>query len=356
MRYVVIGLVAFVIAAIAFLLLWPVRIEAVAWEPGPNRGLTGVLASEETLKVTPLPVGTVGPEDVTLGPDGMLYTGLSDGRIVKLPANSGAGAMEEVVNTGGRPLGLQFDMGGNLIVADAFKGLISIAPDKSIRVLTDSVAGQKMIFVDDLDIAADGTIWFSDASRRFDYHDNILDFYEGQATGRLLSFNPATGETRVHIDNLAFANGVALGPDDAYVLINETMRYRTKRLWLKGAKAGQVDTFIEHLPAFVDNVSFDEGGIFWIAMVLPRSDDLDALAGQPLLRTMLVRIGDAFAMPLPSPEPVGWVIGVNEAGEIVHSLRTTSGSYATVTSANRFAGKLYLGSIAMTSIGIVDAP
>jgi sugar lactone lactonase YvrE len=356
MRYLLIGLVAIVVAIGAFLLLWPVRVAPVAWEPGPNRGLTGLLANQETLKVTPIDVKAVGPEDVTLGPDGMLYTGLLDGRIVKMPASPGAGAMEDVVNTGGRPLGLQFDASGNLIVADAFKGLISVAPDKSIRVLTDSVAGQKMIFVDDLDIAADGTIWFSDASRRFDLHDNVLDFYEGQTTGRLLSYNPSTGETRVHIDNLGFANGVALGPDDAYVLINETMRYRTKRLWLKGPKEGQVDTFIEHLPAFVDNVSYDDNGIFWIAMVLPRSDDLDSLAGQPLLRTMLIRVDEVFGMPLPTPEPVGWVIGVNEAGEVVHSLRTTSGSYATVTSVNRFGDKLYLGSIAMTSIGVVDAP
>jgi sugar lactone lactonase YvrE len=355
MRYIIYGLITLLLAAAAFLFFWPTRIDAVAWEPGPNRGRTGVLAAEETLKLTLLPVGVQGPEDVTLGPDGMLYTGLQDGTIVKLPSD-GSGAPGLFVNTGGRPLGLQFDAAGNLIVADAIKGLLSVSPDGSIRVLTDSVNDEKMIFVDDLDIAADGVIWFSDASRRYDIEHNVLDFYEGQATGRLLSFTPATGETRVHMDGLGFANGVALGPSDDYVLVNETMRYRTKRLWLKGSRAGQVDTFIEHLPAFVDNVSYDDNGVFWIAMVLPRSDDLDRLAGQPMLRTMLVRVTDAFGLDLPAPEPVGWVIGVNQAGEIVQSLRTTSGSYATVTSVNRFGDKLYLGSIAMTSIGKVEAP
>jgi sugar lactone lactonase YvrE len=297
----------------------------------------------------------VGPEDVALGPDGMLYTGLLDGRIVKLPQD-GSRAPVLVANTGGRPLGLQFDKEGNLIVADAFKGLLSIAPAGSVRVLTDKVGGQKMIFVDDLDIGEDGVIWFSDASQRFDLHDNILDFYEGQATGRLLSFNEATGETRVHIEGLGFANGVALGPNDDYVLVNETMRYRTKRLWLKGLKAGQVDTFIEHLPAFIDNLSYDDRGIFWIAMVLPRSADLDGLAGQPLIRAMLVRVSETFGLALPSPQPMGWVIGVNEAGEIVYSLRSTSGDYTTITSANHFGDKLYLGSLAMSAIGDVDAP
>ena len=43
---------------------------------------------------------------------------------------------------------------------------------------------------------------------------------------------------RVFADQLLFANGVAVGPDDAYVLVNETAAYRVMRYWLKGEKAG----------------------------------------------------------------------------------------------------------------------
>ena len=103
-----------------------------------------------------------------------------------------------------------------------FAVLLAVSAQGEIEVLTDSVDGEKMLFVDDLDIAADGTIWFSDASTRHGYAHSMYDFLEGRPTGRLLSYDPASGETRVRLDKLFFANGVALGPDDEYVLVNET--------------------------------------------------------------------------------------------------------------------------------------
>lgn len=130
-----------------------------------------------------------GPGDVTQGPDGMFYTGFQGGRIVKFDMQ---GNYQKFVNAGGRPLGMQFDSVGNLIVADAFIGLISISPAAEISVLTDAVNGKKMLFVDDLDIAEDGTIWFSDASQRFDQHNFIYDFLEARPTGRLSSYSPET--------------------------------------------------------------------------------------------------------------------------------------------------------------------
>ena len=68
--------------------------------------------------------------------DGRLYTGLQDGRVVRMLAD-GSG-VETFVQTGGRPLGMKFDAGGNLIVADAFRGLLSISPERKITVLADN--------------------------------------------------------------------------------------------------------------------------------------------------------------------------------------------------------------------------
>ena len=44
------------------------------------------------------------------------------------------------------------------------------------------------------------------------------------------------------LDRLMFANGVALGPGDEYVLVNETLAARITRYWVRGPKAGQSDT------------------------------------------------------------------------------------------------------------------
>ena len=182
-----------------YFLLWPVRIEPIAWTPSPNPGLTGPYAQNTPMAglSTLLANEGLGPEDVTRDANGLFYTGLQDGRILRFPPE---GISSELfVNTGGRPLGMQFDAQGNLIVADAFKGLLSIAPNGNITVLVDSINGQKMLFPDDLDIAADGTIWFTDASQRFDQHHWVNDFWEAQPTGRLLSYDPQTKQATVRL-------------------------------------------------------------------------------------------------------------------------------------------------------------
>ena len=71
---------------------------------------------------------------------------------------------------------MNFDARGNLIVADALKGLVSIDAGGAVKILTDSVDGERMIFVDDLAIARDGMIYFSDASTRHAYGSDCLKF------------------------------------------------------------------------------------------------------------------------------------------------------------------------------------
>ena len=63
---------------------------------------------------------------------------------------------------------------GSVIVADA-RGLLRLNPDGSIDVLANTFEGQPILFADDLDISADGVVWFSDASQRFGIHDFMLD-------------------------------------------------------------------------------------------------------------------------------------------------------------------------------------
>jgi sugar lactone lactonase YvrE len=339
----------------SYMLFWPVPIDPIAWTPSPNPGQAGGFAKNAGFRSPQKLIAEagLGPEDVTRGADGFFYTGLQDGRILRFRSENSA-QPEQFVNTGGRPLGMQFDAHGNLIVADAFKGLLSISPDRVITVLTDSVAGKRMLFPDDLDIAQDGVIWFTDASQRFDQHHWILDFWEGQPTGRLLSYDPKTKQTRVHLESLRFANGVALGPDDAFALVNETVAARILRVWLKGPKAGETEVFINGLPAYPDNLSYNGKGIFWVALPSPRVDLLEDIAGQPFLRKMLLRLPESLVSV--KPANVGWIIGVDANGVIQHNLRDSSGAYANITSVNQFDDHLLLGSIMMKSVGMLEAP
>jgi sugar lactone lactonase YvrE len=77
--------------------------------------------------------------------------------------------------------------------------------------------------------ASDGTIYFSDGSARFGFDRWVLDFMEASSTGRLLKHDPGTGKVSVVLDNLAFANGVALSRDETFIIVCESWRYVNKR-------------------------------------------------------------------------------------------------------------------------------
>ena len=131
-----------ILIVVLYLLLWPVRIAPVAWTPPGAPPLTGqyqqnsLLSSTERLSLgtgTPEPGSGFGPEDVALDADGRIYAGLDDGRVMRLQAD---GTKPDVFsNTHGRPLGLAFDPSGNLIIADAIKGLLSVARDGSFQLM-----------------------------------------------------------------------------------------------------------------------------------------------------------------------------------------------------------------------------
>jgi len=342
-------------ALLVYLLTWPVSIEPVAWTPPHNPGFTGAFASNEALaSAERLLEGVgIGPEDTALGPDGRIYTGLADGRIVHFdPADPSR--VDELTNTGGRPLGLAFDADGALIVADALRGLLSVDAAGTVTVLTDAVDGRRMLFVDDLDIAADGTIWFSDASTRFDVHGFREILLERASTGRLLTYDPASRRTRVRLDGLAFANGVALGPDERFVLVNESFAYRVTRLWLDGPRTGHSEAFIASLPGLPDNISFNGNDRFWLACFLPRTSDLDSFSDRPFLRKVLLRA--LHLLPEAQPAQHGLVFGLDLDGNVVSNLQAASGSFAMTTSANEIDGSLYVGSFNMPALARLRLP
>jgi sugar lactone lactonase YvrE len=223
-----------------------------------------------------------------------------------------------------------------------------------VTVLTDSVNGQPLKLVDDLDIASDGTIWFSNASQRFGHEDYLLDFWEGGATGQLLTYEPRSRTTRVRLAGLRFANGVALGPEDAFVLVNETMAARISRLWLTGPGAGKRDIFADGLPGHPDNLSFNGRDLFWVAFPSTRSPAFDRLAPRPWARKLLLRLPDSWVKVV--PPPVGWVAAFGIDGQARYSIRDDSGRYTDVTSVNERDDKLYLGSLKMSAIASLDAP
>src|SRR4030095_14583940 len=156
-----------IIVGLAYLLLAPVPITPAAWTPPSAPPLTGQYA--QNTRLSPIQKLSLGdghkPEDVALDTEGKIYAGFEDGRIMVLQPD---GTQPRVfANTGGRPLGLVFDRAGNLIVADAIKGWWSVNKSGEVKVLAVEAEGVKFGCLNDLDVGADGTIYFTEASNKF---------------------------------------------------------------------------------------------------------------------------------------------------------------------------------------------
>jgi len=72
--------------------------------------------------------------------------------------------------------------------------------------------------------ASDGSVYFSDASTKFENDKWVLDLLEAKPYGRLLKYDPITRKTTVLLDGLWFANGVALSAKEDFILICETWK------------------------------------------------------------------------------------------------------------------------------------
>lgn len=326
--------------ALAYLAMAPSAVDPVPWNPPPVPEMTGPLAPNAHLALAELIAqGHVdGPEDVETDAQGRLYAGTNAGTIVRIEH----GKVEVFATTGGRPLGLDFAPDGQLIVADAIKGLLSVSPDgQQIETLADAADGVHFGFTDDVAVARDGAIYFSDASDKFGFGDHTYDLLEGRPHGRLMHYDPASKTTKVLLADLYFANGVALASDESFVIVSETYRYRLTRYWLRGPKAGSTDVFAEGLPGFPDGVSQSGRGTFWVAIFTVRNAASDFLGPHPLLKRMVANL-PRFLWP--APDAYGLIVEIDEQGTILRSLHDATGAYVEqVTSVHERDGKLYLG-------------
>jgi len=343
------GVAVILVAALAYLLLAPVPINPGAWTPPVAPTLTGQYQQNTRLApVQRLPLGDGHkPEDVAVDADGKIYAGFEDGRIIVLQPD---GTQPRVfANTGGRPLGLVFDRADNLIVADAIKGLLSVNKSGAVKVLAVEADGVKFGCLNDLDVGADGTIYFTEASNKFPMSQFANDLLEHQPNGRLLALDPQSQKPRTLLRDIYFANGVAVSPDQSFVLVAETGKYRVRRVWLKEPKLGQDDIFIDNLPGFPDGISSNGRDRLWLALPTPRLPIVDRMLPHPFLRKIVARLPKFLQ---PAPQRYSFVLGLDQSGRVIENLQNGSADcYAEIANVLEHDGVLYFGSIGEDTIG-----
>lgn len=204
-------------------------------------------------------------------------------------------------------------------------------------------------------------------------------------SGRLFQYVRSTKQNKVLIDKLYFANGVALSPNEDFVVVSETAASQLRRYYLKGAKAGQSDIFIGKLPGASDNLSPDSEGL-WVPLVIAIDSENPGIwqsaANVPLIRKFIARILALTELPFKLIEnvypnfysrlivhtighfdsissttpPRATILRIDWNGKIVGSLHGFDKSVHGIAHVLEDNDYLYLGSFANKYLGRVKLP
>lgn len=328
---------------------WPVPIDPKSWEAPKAPELTGIyavntkLAEFEALDLD----GLSGPEAVTEDAAGNIYATTHEGWILRW--QKGSTKPERYINVSGRPLGIAFDAAQNLWVANAYEGLQRITPAGEITLELAETEGIAIGFADDLVVVPNGKVYLSDASTKFAAGDgagtlaaSLLDIMEHGDYGRIIEFDPATGESKVVMDGMTFANGVTAPANGEYILVAETGSYRIWKHWLQGPNVGKTIVLADNLPGFPDNIHLGLNGRYWLGFTTQRIPAMDRLSDKPFWRKVVQRMPEFLR---PNVEAPNHVIAINSDGEVLYSLQDPKGAYPATTGAWETEEYLYVSSL-----------
>lgn len=341
------------VAALLYLALWPVPIDPVAWQAPADRGLTDPYLPNRLLQAaTGTDLGPhEGPEDATLGPDNAVYATTLDGVILRISGES----VEEFARVGGRPLGIEADADGSLVVANAFIGLQRVAIDGTVTTLFGGK--NDPVFANNLAIAPNGVIYFTEASRKFGalafgdtMEATLYDVMEHGGHGRVIEYDPATGQSRTLLGGLAYANGIAISETGDFLLIVEMNEYRIIKYWLEGPNKGSTEVVIDNLPGFGDNLKTGLNGRFWLGFAAPRKAIVDRLADKPFLRKAVMRLPK---MLRPAAELSSHVIAFDSDGVVLMNMQDPEARYPTLTGVLETRDYLYLTTLYGSTLPVI---
>jgi sugar lactone lactonase YvrE len=219
------------------------------------------------------------------------------------------------------------------------------------------VAGEPILFANDLDISADGVVYVSDSS--FRYNTTTLgtesssyllpDAIDGRASGRLLSYDLNSRVGEVLLDGLYFPNGVALTADESALWVAESNRYRVFEYHLTDGTTSMV---LDDLPGTPDNIDRDPSGRMLVA-IYERSSALDNIVLPfDLARQILIRLPSDLFVNEQNPLGGGVLVAVDD-GTVEQFLTVLTPA---ATSVHPAGDRWYLGALLGQPIRWMEAP
>ena len=322
-------------------------IDPVRWTP------PGVdpLPDQPARSVTVVPLAGDGPEDVVVDADGRLWTGLVDGRIVRISPDGVDQAV--VADTGGRPLGLHVARDGRVLICDSHRGLLALNADtRELTSLVETVNGRALKFCSNVTETSDGTIYFTESTSAFHFEHFLGAILEARGRGSLFRL-AGDGTVTTLLDGLYFANGLTVTADGSALVFAETLARRLSKYWLTGPQAGSVTPLAVNLPGMPDNISTGSDGRIWTAMVTAANLKAEGLMSKaPWIRKLIWRLP---ARLQPKVEPEIWVVGFDaDSGDAVGGIRTTRPDFGAVTGVVESAGRVWMSTIEFPAVAYFE--
>jgi ribose transport system permease protein len=201
-------------------------------------------------------------------------------------------------------------------------GLFRISPagevtklsDETNRSLLSIVDDSRLRLADDLDIASDGKVYFSEATVRYEMYDWMVDALEGRGNGRIICYDPKTNSSRTMLPDLQLPNGICV------------------------------------------DINRASDGTYWCALCGMRAPVFDLALRMPDFRRRMVRkVGrDDWLYPNMN---TGCVIKFDADGNILDVLWDLGGeAHPMITSIREHKGWLYLGGIYNNRVGKYRIP
>jgi len=334
---------------LGYLFFWPIDMDPQARDMPraiERAQVNNVLSQANRIS---LPNGGHGPEDIAVIGD-TVYTTEAAGALYHLEGN----ALVKIDDLGGRPLGLHAGTDGkSIIIADSYRGIMRWGKQGGLSLIADEVNGEPIIYANQLDVASDGSIYFSNSSDRFDpskqggtLPTSVMTIWEQSETGYVARINP-DGTAQKLVEGFVYTNGLALSPQEDFLLIAETGQARTLKLWLSGARAGEMDVLIDNLPSYPDNLEAVGDGSYWVGFASPRSP-MEFLMPYPFIRKIIWRLG-----PMVRPAPIrhGQIMRFDGDGAQLEILDEDQGHLGITTGAKPVGDRLYVTSLDGRALG-----
>ncbi len=144
----------------------------------------------------------------------------------------------------------------------------------------------------------DGTVLITEGSRTIPYDDWAVDLLSGGKSGRLLMYNPESGNTQVRAQGLAYGYGVCY--DGERIVASESWAHRVLVL-----REDSIDSGPSQIPGYPSRIAAASGGGFWLTIFAPRSQLLEFVLREDAFRAEMMQ----------TVEPKYWIAPALSSGQ-----------------------------------------